>query len=428
MPASPTSQALFDRARRVLPGGVNSPVRAFGSVGGTPVFMAAGEGAHLVDVDGNRYLDYVLSWGPLILGHAHPEVVAAAEAALRRGSSFGAPTAAEVELAEAVAERVPAVEMLRCVSSGTEATMSAIRLGRAVTGREKIVKFAGHYHGHADGLLVAGGSGIATFGLPDSPGVTRGAAGDTIVCGWNDREAVQRAFADHPDEIALVICEPVAANIGVVPPDDGFLAFLRDLTRRHGALLVVDEVLTGFRVADGGATALYGLEPDLVTFGKVIGGGFPLAAFGGPAGTMGHLAPDGPVYQAGTLSGNPVAVAAGLTQLRLLDAAAHAHLARLADRLATGLAAAFADAGVPARVQRAGTLLSVFFTTEPVRDHDGARAADHRRYAAFFHGMLERGHYLPPSGYEAIFLSTAHTEADIDATVTAAAEVAADLA
>ncbi len=426
--SSRASAELFERARAVIPGGVNSPVRAFGSVGGTPRFMAAGEGAHLVDADGNRYVDYVCSWGPLILGHAHPEVVAAARAALERGSSYGAPTLAEVEFAETVAAAVPAVEMVRCVSSGTEAAMSAIRLARGATGRDKVVKFAGHYHGHSDALLASAGSGVATLGLPDSPGVTRGAAADTIVVGWNDRAGVEAAFAAAGDDVALVACEPVAANMGLVPPDPGFLEFLREITARRGALLLFDEVMTGFRVARGGAGAHYGVVPDLVALGKVVGGGFPLAAFGGSAAVMRHLAPDGPVYQAGTLSGNPVAVAAGLAQLRLLDDSAYAGLGRRADRLLAGLEKAFADAGVAARLPRVASMFSVFFADAPVRDYAGARATDHGRYARWFNGMLARGHYLPPSGYEAVFVSLAHTDSDLDATVAAAADVAKDLA
>ncbi|MGH8887033.1 MAG: glutamate-1-semialdehyde 2,1-aminomutase [Egibacteraceae bacterium] len=421
------SQDLYARARVVIPGGVNSPVRAFRSVGGTPRFIARGEGAHLVDVDGNRYVDYVMSWGPLILGHAHPDVVRAARQALERGSSYGAPTPGEVEFAEALCAAVPGLEQVRLVSSGTEATMSALRLARGATGRERILKFAGHYHGHADALLVAAGSGVATLGLPDSPGVTRGAAADTIVVAWSDRSGVEEAFAVHGEDIAAVICEPVAANMGVVPPDPGFLELLRDVTRRHGALLLFDEVLTGFRLARGGGIQWSGVTPDLVTLGKVVGGGFPLAAFGGRAEVMGQLAPEGPVYQAGTLSGNPVAVAAGLAQLEHLDIDAYKHLDTLADRLIDGLGTAFAEAGVPARLQRANSLFGVCFADGPIRDFAGARACDHSRYARFFHGMLARGHYLAPSGYEAVFLSLAHSPEDIDATVTAAREVAADL-
>jgi glutamate-1-semialdehyde 2,1-aminomutase len=360
-------------------------------------------------------------------------VVAAAVAATHAGSSYGAPTTGEVELAEEVVARVPGVEMIRCVSSGTEAAMSAIRVARGHTGRDKVVKFAGHYHGHADALLVEAGSGVATLGLPNSPGVTRGATQDTLVVPWNDRQAVEAAFAEHGDDIAVVACEPVAANMGLVPAADGFHPFLREITRAHGALLLVDEVMTGFRLAPGGATELLGLEPDLVAFGKVIGGGFPLAAFGGPREVMEQLAPVGPVYQAGTLSGNPVAVAAGLTQLRLLDDAAYARLDTLATRLIDGWTAVFAEADLPARIQRVGSLFGLFFggvhgTSDPVTDYTQAKAADHDRYARFFHGMLSRGHYLPPSGYEAMFVSTAHTEEDIDATVDAARAVASTLA
>nr|MBA2529357.1 glutamate-1-semialdehyde 2,1-aminomutase [Euzebyales bacterium] len=423
-----TSQDLFARARAVIPGGVNSPVRAFRSVGGTPRFMTRGEGSHLRDADGNDYVDYVCSWGPLILGHAHPEVVAAATAAVARGSSYGAPTEAEVRLAEAIVDAVPAVEMVRCVSSGTEAVMGAIRLARGATGRDKVVKFAGHYHGHCDALLVAAGSGVATLGLPDSPGVTRGATADTVVVAWNDRAGVEAAFAEAGGDIALVACEPVAANMGLVAPEPGFLEFLRGITARHGALLLFDEVMTGFRLARGGAGELFGVEPDLVALGKVVGGGFPLAAFGGKAAVMRQLAPEGPVYQAGTLSGNPVAVAAGLAQLRLLDDEAYKGLSDRADRLIAGLTDAFSAAGVAAQIPRVASMFSVFFSDRTVRDYAGARAADHGRYARFFNGMLARGHYLPPSGYEAVFVSLAHTPEDIDATVDAARDVAKDLA
>jgi glutamate-1-semialdehyde 2,1-aminomutase len=425
---APASAALFARAREVIPGGVNSPVRAFRSVGGTPRFISDGAGPRMTDADGRSYLDYVLSWGPLILGHARQEVVAAAKAAIDRGSSYGAPTQAEVELAEEIRARYPAAEMVPLVSSGTEAGMSAIRLARGATGRSKVVKFAGCYHGHSDALLVSAGSGVATLGLPDSPGVTAGAAADTLVVPWNDTAAVEAAFAEHGEDIALVACEPLPANMGVVPAVEGFLPFLREITQRHGALLLFDEVLSGFRVAAGGMAEVSGVTPDMAAFGKVVGGGFPLAAFGGRAEVMRALAPEGPVYQAGTLSGNPVAVAAGLAQLRLLDADAYLRLDALADRLIDGLRTAFADAGVAASLPRCRSLFGIFFTAEDVVDFDGAKRADHARYARFFTGMLERGHYLPPSGYEAVFLSTAHREADIDETVAAAAEVAAALA
>ncbi|MBW3604598.1 MAG: glutamate-1-semialdehyde 2,1-aminomutase [Actinobacteria bacterium] len=418
------SAELFARAERVIPGGVNSPVRAFRSVGGTPRFVARGDGAYLYDVDGNRYIDYVNSWGPLILGHAHAEVLAAAHEALAHGSSFGAPTEAEVALAEEIVARVPGVDQVRCVSSGTEATMSAIRLARGATGRPKLIKFAGHYHGHSDALLVAAGSGVATFGLPDSPGVTAGAAADTVVVPWNDVAAIEAVFAELGDQVAVVICEPVAANMGVVPPTARFLQRLRDLTTAHGALLLFDEVMTGFRLARGGAGEVYGITPDLVALGKVVGGGFPLAAFGGHADVMAQLAPVGPVYQAGTLSGNPVAVAAGLAQLRLLDDDVYADLDRRADRVLDGLAKVFAEHGVDAQIQRVRSLAGLFFAAAPVRDFDDAKAADHQRYAAFFHGMLDRGVYLPPSGYEAFFFSLAQSDDDLDATVAAATEVA----
>jgi len=421
------SGELFARARAVIPGGVNSPVRAFRSVGGTPRFVASGAGPYLHDADGKRYVDYVCSWGPLILGHAHPAIVAAAKAAIDRGTTYGAPTEGEVRLAETIRDSYPGVEMVRLVSSGTEAGMSALRLARGATGRSKVVKFAGHYHGHADALLVAGGSGIATFGLPDSPGVTAGATADTIVVPWNEAAALERVVAEVGDDLALVACEPVPANMGVVPPAPGFLAFLRDLTARAGALLLFDEVMTGFRVARGGVAELSGVTPDLVTFGKVVGGGFPLAAFAGSAAVMSHLAPEGPVYQAGTLSGNPVAVAAGLAQLDLLDDAAFKGLDARADRLLAGLAGAFAAAGVPARLPAVQSLFSIFFAEADVGDFDGARAADHARYGAFFRGMLARGHYLPPSGYEALFVSLAHADDDLDATIAAAHEVAAEL-
>jgi glutamate-1-semialdehyde 2,1-aminomutase len=427
--ATSRSERLFAEASGLMPGGVSSPVRAFKAVGGDPFFVERGEGAYLVDVDGNRYVDYVLSWGPLILGHAHPRVVAALEEAIRAGTSYGAPSPLEVELARLIVDAMPSVELVRFVSSGTEATMSALRLARAATKRSKIVKFTGCYHGHADFLLVQAGSGVATLGLPDSPGVTPGAVADTLTAEFNDLDGVELLFAAHPDEIAAVIVEPVAGNMGLVVPAEGFLEGLRELTAREGALLVFDEVMTGFRVHPGGAQALYGIEPDLTTLGKVIGGGLPVGAYGGRGEIMELVAPAGPVYQAGTLSGNPLAMTAGIETLRgLSEPGVWEGIARAGGRLLEGLGEAAAEAGVAGQPAQAGTMLGFFFTESPIRSWADAKLhADTERFAAFHRALLDRGVYLPPSQYEAWFLSSAHGDAEIDATIAAAREAFASL-
>lgn len=418
MTAGPGNDALFDRARAVIPGGVDSPVRAYGSVGGTPRFLVEASGPYVTDAEGRRYVDLVASWGPALLGHAHPEVVAAVLAAARRGLSFGAPTPAEAELVEEIVRRVPAVEKARLVSTGTEATMTAIRLARGATGRDLLVKFAGHYDGHSDGLLAAAGSGLATYALPGSAGVPEAVAAQTLVVPYNDRDALAAVFAAHPGRIAAVITEAAAANMGVVAPASGFTTFLADLCRAEGALLISDEVLTGFRAAAGGyaqvlAEAGEAVTPDLVTFGKVIGGGLPVAAVGGRADIMDLLAPVGPVYQAGTLSGNPVAVAAGLATLRHADDDAYARLAAAADAVAAATGAALNAAGVPHVLQRAGTLFSVFFgeaVVGGVPDYATAQRQDTEAYGRFFHAMLDAGVSLPPSAFEAWFLTAAHDD------------------
>jgi glutamate-1-semialdehyde 2,1-aminomutase len=427
------STRLFAEAQQVIPGGVNSPVRAFRGVGGTPRFIASGNGAWMTDVDGNRYLDYVLSWGPLALGHAHPAVIAALTEALQRGTSYGAPTALESELAERIVATMPAVEMVRFVNSGTEATMSALRLARAATGRDKIVKFSGCYHGHADMLLVQAGSGVATLGLPDSPGVPASATSNTLTAEYNDLTAVETLFAHYPEQIAAIIVEPIAANMGFVLPAPGFLRGLQELCRNRGALFILDEVMTGFRVAPGGAQGAWGLDPDITCLGKVIGGGLPVGAYGGKREIMRQVAPAGPMYQAGTLSGNPLAMTAGLTTLDAwLEPGVFEAAAEQTARLARGIQTSADAAGISLQSGSAGTMFGFYFLNEPgaaITDYATARQHAHtQRYARFFHAMLDQGVYFAPSQFEAAFMSSAHTEADITDTITKAAAVMGELA
>lgn len=415
------SQAFFTEALQRFPGGVNSPVRAFRAVGGQPLFIDHGQGPYLYDVDGNRFIDYVLSWGPLILGHAQPQVVSAIAETAARGTSFGAPSVLELRLAALIQALMPTIEMLRFVNSGTEATMTALRLARAFTGRRKIIKFEGCYHGHADMLLVKAGSGVATLGLPDSPGVPAGSTADTLVAGFNDLTEVQAIFDQFGAEIAAVIVEPVAGNMGVVPPAPGFLEGLRQVTRASGALLIFDEVMTGFRVHLSGAQALYGIQPDLTTLGKVIGGGLPVGAYGGRRDIMQMVAPAGPMYQAGTLSGNPLTMAAGVVTLDALRApGVWDRLEQRAGQLGQGICDAAEAAGIPVSVQRVGTMFTTFFTSQPVTNWDSAKQADTQRFSSYFRAMLDEGVYLAPSQFEAGFLSTAHQDLDIEQTIEAA--------
>lgn len=418
------SKELFTRAQALIPGGVNSPARAFGGVGGTPFFVSKGKGCRLWDEDGNEYIDYIGSWGPLILGHANADVLKSVHEVMDLGTSFGASTARESRLAEIIINRVPSIEKVRLVNSGTEATLSAIRLARGFTCRDKIIKFEGGYHGHVDALLVSAGSGVATLGIPGCPGIPVGTIADTLALPYNNLDAVRTAFREHKGAIAAVIVEPVAGNMGTVPPQPGYLEGLREITKSEGALLIFDEVMSGFRVSPGGAQQLYNVTPDLTTLGKVIGGGFPIGAYGGRKDIMDHVAPSGTVYQAGTLSGNPVAVQAGIRMLELLgEPGVYELLESRSARLEKGLRRVMSDHDIPHRINRAGSMMTLFFTETEVIDYQTAKTCDTKRFARFFHGMLDEGVSLPPSQFEAFFVSTAHEESDIDATVEAAERV-----
>lgn len=423
------SKAAFQAATKFMPGGVNSPARAFGAVGGTPLFIERASGSMLYDIDGNELIDYIGSWGPMILGHAHPVVIAAIQKAVVDGTSFGAPTERESQLAELICEAVPSVEKLRLVNSGTEATMSAIRLARGATGRNKVIKFAGNYHGHVDSLLVSAGSSAANLGVPDSPGVTPGVSGDTVVLEYNDPAALQQAFDQMGSEIACIILEPVVGNMGCVPPKPGFLELTRQLCDSHGSVLIFDEVMTGFRVARGGAQEVYDIKPDLTTMGKIVGGGLPMGVYGGRKDLMDHILPAGKVFQAGTLSGNPIATAAGIATLELLrDESPYEYLENQAQRLASGLLAAATSAGFAAQLQRVGSMMTLFFNDQPVGGWQQASKSDRDLFSKYFWGMMHRGVYMPCSQYEALFFSSQHTPEQIDQTITAARETLAEMA
>ncbi len=421
------SAELFSRAQKTIPGGVNSPVRAFKGVGGIPPFITKGQGPYIFDADGNRYVDFVSSWGPTILGHAHPEIIVAIQKIAQKGTSFGAPTELEIELAEMIVERVPSAEMVRLVNSGTEATMSAVRVARGVTGRDKIIKFDGCYHGHGDSFLIAAGSGALTLGEPNSPGVTKGTAADTLLAQFNDIESVKVLFENNPNQIAGVIVEPINGNTGCIPPQDNFLQDLRSVCSANGTLLILDEVMTGFRVARGGANELYGVAADLLTFGKVIGGGMPIGAYGGKREFMEQVSPAGPIYQAGTLSGNPVAVTAGIETLKRLDQFAYDKLESLGNHWASGLQTIIDNNGYPLTQHRVGSMFSLFFTDRRIRNTRDVAHCDTEKFKHWFHGMLEQGVYLAPSQYEAGFMSLAHTAAILDETLTKAETVLAEI-